>query len=316
MHTRVQRTPHAPQFELSVSVSRHVPAQFSKPALHPTPGHTGWLRPPHGEHVPSTSTSPGPHVPPAHEGCPEAPHATQRAPDCTWPTLQYATAHAPLVHVALPLATKHATAHAPQFDTLVCVLRHVPEQLVYVALQGGGVTHAGCPSLPHATHVPAAAFGLYPGLHVKPHVPAVHDRVALVGCGHARPHAPQWFASASVFTHTPLHAVCPDAQVVTHAPDEHTWPLVHARPHAPQLARSLAVFTQRPAQSVCPDAHAHAPAVHTWPLAHVRPHAPQWATSVAVATHCVPQSERPDGHAHAPAAHACPAAHARPHSPQ
>jgi hypothetical protein len=95
--------------------------------------------------------------------------------------LHDATAHAPLRHVALPLATRHAVPHAPQFDTLVCVLRHVPEQLVYAALHGGGVTHAGCASLPHATHVPAAAFRLYPGLHVKPHVPAAHDRVELFG---------------------------------------------------------------------------------------------------------------------------------------
>lgn len=220
------------------------------------------------------------------------------------------------MHAAPPLTTRHPTAHPPQFDTLVCVLRHVPEQLTYAALHGGGVTHAGCASLPHATHVLAAVFGLYPGLHVNPHVPAEHDRVALVGCGHTRPHAPQWFASVSVLTHTPLHAVCPDAQVVTHAPDEHTCPLVHARAHTPQLARSLAVFTQRPAQSVWPDGHPHTPAVHTCPLAQARPHAPQLARSVAVATHCVPQSERPDGHAQTPAAHACPVTHARPHWPQ
>jgi hypothetical protein len=63
----------------------------------------------------------------------------------------------------------------------------------------------------------------------------------------ARPHAPQWAASVSGLTHTPLQSVRPAGQA--QAPAVQVAPPLHAVPQAPQLSASVRRLTQRPPQS-------------------------------------------------------------------
>jgi hypothetical protein len=71
---------------------------------------------------------------------------------------------------------------------------------------------------------------------------------AVVG-PHAWPQVPQFWLSVAVFTHEPLHAVRPPAQLVEHVPLRHTLPGSQAMLQPPQFAGSPDVGMHLPPQN-------------------------------------------------------------------
>jgi hypothetical protein len=81
--------------------------------------------------------------------------------------------------------------------------------------------------------------------------------------GHALPHMPQCSRSAAVFTHCPLHTVCPAGHTISHVPARQTCPVAHERPHMPQLSRSFCESTHRPLHAICPPSQLGAVSIGT-----------------------------------------------------
>jgi hypothetical protein len=147
---------------------------------------------------------------------------------------QAATAHAPAVQAAVPLATVQRVAQLPQWAT----------------------------SEPRFTSQPLEASpsqSAKPAAQVKAQAPTAQDTVALALAAHAIPHAPQCATLVRVSTSQPLAAVVsqspkPGSQLATpHAPAAQA-PVAlggaQAIPHAPQWATLTRVSTQPPPQQV------------------------------------------------------------------
>ena len=121
--------------------------------------------------------------------------------------------------------------------------------------------------------------------------------VAVLASVHVVAQSPQFVGSIAVSAQlvAPLvvHVARGGAQVVPHAPPEHTWPAGHAVPHAPQLALSVWRFVHTPEQTVRPALHdaTHSPAVHALPGGHARSQRPQCASSVSRSRHAAPHAD-------------------------
>lgn len=110
----------------------------------------------------------------------------------------------------------HTRPQAPQLDTLVVVLTHMPPQNIVGGLQA-------------AAQVP-----------IEQICPAPH----------ARPHMPQFALSICVSTQVPPHKVCPAGQRGRHMPLLQISVAPHLFPQMPQLFVSVSVSTQLPPQAV------------------------------------------------------------------
>jgi hypothetical protein len=96
------------------------------------------------------------------------------------------------------------------------------------------------------------------------------------------PHVPQFAASVSLSTQTPLQFVSPGPQ---QTPDEHVSPVAHAWPHMPQLLLSVIGSLHVPPQLLLPVVQhsGFVPplvVVQVWLAVHVVPQAPQFCSSV------------------------------------
>ncbi len=97
----------------------------------------------------------------------------------------------------------------------------------------------------------------------------------------AWPHEPQFALSVVRFDATPPeHCICPEAQLVEHAPLLQTCVPVQVLPHMPQLLASEA--TQAPLQFSWPAPHTQVPDWHVEPAPQVLPQAPQFCGSVPI----------------------------------
>jgi hypothetical protein len=107
------------------------------------------------------------------------------------------------------------------------------------------------------------------------------------------PHEPQFAASVASFTHEPLHAVSPAAQLEAHTPAVQTWLLAQAFAHAPQWAALVWRLTSHPlagcvSQSAYPVLHVptlHCPDTQVgfaFGTAQGAPQLPQLSTLVAM----------------------------------
>jgi len=192
------------------------------------------------------------------------------------PAAQVATAHAPAVHVAVPLAAVHVRPHTPQFVALVRVSTSQPL--------------AGLPSQ-----------SAKPALHAPiTQAPAAHMGAALAKL-QARPHMPQFVALVRVSASHPLAALRSQSsklvahEVTAQAPAVHApVPLagLHARPHAPQLTVVSRVTSQplaalpsqfpRPAAQAMPHAPAAQAADPPAGAGQALRQAPQWDVEVRV----------------------------------
>jgi hypothetical protein len=168
------------------------------------------------------------------------------------PALHEPTAHDPIEHTAVPLATEHARPHAPQFPVLA--LRSVSQPSSALPLQSAK-----------------------PGLQVNEQVPVSHDTVALAREGHALPQRPQCMTLVLVLVSQPLSTIpsqLPKGAVhraMAQRPSEHTGlPLavMHWLPHVPQWSLLLCGLTQAPAQHRSPMAQ-RLSLVH--PTTHIPP---------------------------------------------
>ena len=235
-----------------------------------------------------------PHTPaaqvcPARQVVPQAPQfalslrvSTSQPSDAT--PLQFAkpAAHAPAAMVHAPAThacdvtcgRAHAAPHAPQFAALVP--RFVSQPLL--------ATPSQSPS-PVAQRDTAQD-------------PPAHAATEVPGSAHDVAHAPQLSGSMAVLAQnggadpTAGHVARPRAQVVPHAPPEHTWPAAHVVPQVPQFALSVRASTSQPfdgspSQSAKPVRHAAIPqrpplhAAVAFGSTHARPHAPQLAALVS-----------------------------------
>jgi hypothetical protein len=192
------------------------------------------------------------------------------------PAAQAVTEHAPPEHAEVALGRAHARPQAPQFAALVA--RFVSHPLVAAPSQS-----------------PSEALQRET---VQP--PATQPLAAAPGSEQALPQAPQFAGSTAVLAQNDPpameHETSGAAQVVEHAPREHTWPAGHCAPQAPQLALSLWRLTQLVAHwvSPAPQEMAHAPAAQAVPGAQALPQAPQWALLVRRSTHAPPHWVCPD----------------------
>jgi hypothetical protein len=113
---------------------------------------------------------------------------------------------------------------------------------------------------------------------------------------------PQFWVSADVFLHCPLHAENPLAHEKPHAELVHVadefWGFEQATAHAEQLLGSDVVSTHFPPQFVCPGPHdeSQLPALQTSAVAQAWPHAPQFAGSDVTSTHSSPHFLNPEPH--------------------
>jgi hypothetical protein len=169
--------------------------------------------------------------------------------------------HAPLVHRVEALASGgHTLPHAPQFPVSsvterqlplqhACALEHVRPHDPHAALSVITLRHTPLQlaSDPH----PVAVHGGAPDTPQPTHCPAAQT----VPEGHARPHAPQWFASVAVLASQPLAALlsqlakAPLHPTTAHAPPAHmdvALERLQELLHAPQWASVLPVGTSQP----------------------------------------------------------------------
>src|SRR5581483_4391528 len=135
------------------------------------------------------------------------------------PALQVPIPHVLLVQTAVALGGAQVAPHAPQLATLVVVLVSQPSE-----------------ATPLQSPKPVA--------HRRTvHPPPEQPLVATLASAQAWLHVPQLAGSIAVLAQYCVEpepqAVKGDAQVVVHAPAEHTCPAGQAIPHAPQLALSL-----------------------------------------------------------------------------
>jgi hypothetical protein len=230
--------------------------------------------------------------------------------------------HAPFTHdCVVTLGSAQAAPHAPQLAAPVTRLASQPSG-----------------AAPLQSPLPAAQRSTV-------HAPAAQPATATEGSAQPAPQAPQFAGSTAVLAQyegaapTAGQVASGAAQVVPHAPPEHTWPAPHATPQPPQLALSVRTFTSQPSeatpsQSAKPGAQAASPQVPPAQAdvalgsAQARPQAPQlalllWRLVSQPLAAAPSQSPEPALHAitvHAPAAQPLAAtegsAQARPHAPQ
>jgi len=276
--------------------ARHAPAEHTWPDGHAVP-QAPQLReslprdaqvPPHIVVPRGQAHAPAAHVPLAGHARPQVPQfetlvavaASQPLAalpsQSAKPAAQLATAHAPAMQAAVPLAAAQARPHAPQLPALVRVSTSQP--------LAGLRSQSAKPAL----HAPIA------------HAPAAHVAAALAKL-QARPQAPQWAALVRVSASHPLAALRSQSAkfaahaVIAQAPAVHApVPLagLHARPQAPQWAEVSSVASQPlaalPSQLPRPAAQAvpQVPAVHAADppagAGQALLQAPQWAVLVRV----------------------------------
>ena len=266
--------PQVPQFDGSLPVF----AQY--PGVAPTAGHVVRLLAQVVPHTPAEHTWPAPQLTPqapqlalsvrVFTSQPSAATPSQSAK----PAAHAVSPHDPPPHAALALGSAHARPHAPQLPLLVC--RFVSQPLL---------------ATPSQSPVPLLQ-------RTTVHAPAAQPLAAVEGSAHDVAHAPQLSGSMAVLAQnggadpTAGHVARPRAQVVPHAPPEHTWPAAHVVPQVPQFALSVRASTSQPfdgspSQSAKPVRHAAIPqrpplhAAVAFGSTHARPHAPQLAALVS-----------------------------------
>ncbi len=218
-------------------------------------------------------------------------------PQQAWPLPPQAT-HVPLLQYD---PDPQECPHVPQLFESVCVLLHVPLQLLSPVGQQMPLAQ-----LPLA-HSPLPLHGSPLGSSV--HTPPTHCSVARQTVAHP----PQWLRSVCRLTQAVPHSVSPPAQLIPHRPlvqvavplplvgpgqawpqtpqfvvvfrgvqtlPQQPWPLGQVWPQAPQLFVSVLGFTQLPAQTVCPVGQPQAPLTQSAPLGQACPQAPQSFASV------------------------------------
>ncbi len=223
--------------------------------------------------------SPPKHACPPGQPWPHAPQLvlsvfplTSQPSDALWSQSKYPALHdemvqALAVHAAVALAREQAWPHAPQ--SAVVLARLVSQPL---------------DAMPSQSPKPAEQV---PTVHAED----THPSAVVWVRAHTVPHALQLEGSLEVLAQYPEHVVSGDAQVVVHAPPEHTVPAAHVWPHAPQLALSDCKLASQPsaaewlqsAKPVLQEAMPQAPAVQleeALARAHARPQAPQSARVV------------------------------------
>jgi hypothetical protein len=138
-----------------------------------------------------------------------------------------------------------------------------------------------------------------PSPQVRPHWPASHTALPLVGIGHAMPHWPQLSGLDVVSMHEPLQFMRPPEQPDMHLAWSQTCTAEHDVSQSPQRNGSFVTSTQAPEQSLKPAAQStpHTPSWQTGtppaPLGHSCPQAPQFIRSVAASTQLVPHGRNP-----------------------
>jgi hypothetical protein len=197
--------------------------------------------------------------------------------------------------------------HAPQLSLSTCVLMHVPLQEFWPGAHPQEPALHVCPFWQVVPQIPQFSWSDFTSTHdpehatsglAQPvaHAPFEHTDVAPE---QTVPHAPQFFGSLPVFTHTPPQRVSPAGHV--HLLSPHCSVAPHAVVHAPQCAASLVMSTHDCPHWVSPALQevSQPPRLQTAPAAQVTPQPPQFCGSVRVLTQALLHVTSP-GRVHGP----------------
>jgi hypothetical protein len=144
--------------------------------------------------------------------------------------------------------------------------------------------------------------------HFETHMPAWH----FWSCGHALPHEPQFWLSATTEAHCCPQSVSPASASQLHRPPMHSVLPPQVLPQEPQLPLSVVVSTHPPLlHKVSPFAHAETqlPCEQTSLVGHALPHEPQFFPSALRLLQVFPQSVCPVTQAQLPSWQVAPPPH-------
>jgi hypothetical protein len=142
----------------------------------------------------------------------------QRTPQLPQLVVVLTAVHTPAQHIC-PAA--HARPHAPQFDSVVCKLKHPP---------GHDEVPAG------QRHI--SPWHVWPVAHRRPHAPQ------LASSPETSRHAPEQHSGMIPEQRTPQLPQLVVVLTAVHTPLQHICPAAHARPQAPQFELLLWRLTQ------------------------------------------------------------------------